>query len=90
VLDFLDGLDDLMGGEPPSNPGGDTESEDEAERVSDPVEEGDDTADGYSRDEEWAGISKGGQEQESECSDSQMPKLVPLVDPSPARTMSES
>lgn len=80
-----------MGGEPPSNPGEDTGTEDEAERMSDPVEE-DDTADGYSQDEKWAGISKGGQEQESEskCSASKTPRLVPLVDPSPARTMSGS
>ena len=88
----MDGLDDLMGGESPSNPGGDTVTEDEAERMSDPAEEEDNIADGYSRDEEWAGILKGGQEQEneSESSDSKMPRPVPLVDPSPARTMSES
>lgn len=94
MLDILDGLDDLIGGEPPSNTGGDTGTEDEAERMSDPVEDDDDTADGYSQDEEWAGISRGGQEQESEseCSDSKTPKLVPLVlvDPSPARIMSGS
>ena len=90
MLDILDGLDDLTGGESPSNPGGDTE--DEAERMSDPVEEEDNAADGYSHLKEWAGISKGGHEQESEseCSDSKAPKLVPLVDSSPARTMSGS
>ena len=92
MLDILDGLDDLMGGEPSSNPGEDTATENEAERMSDPVEEEDNTADGYSQDEEWAGISKGGQDQESEseCSDSKTPRLVPLVDPSPARTMGGS
>lgn len=89
MLDLLDGLDDLIGGESPSNS---TVTEDEAERTSDSAEEEDNTTDGYFRDEEWAGIPKGGREQENEaeCSESNMPRPVPLVEPSPARTMSES
>jgi len=92
MLDLLDGLDDLMGGEPSSDLGGGTITEDEHERMSDPVEGEDSTVDEYSGDEEWAGISKGGQEQESESglSDSKSLKLVPLVDPAPARTISRS
>lgn len=79
-----------MGGEPASDLGGDTVTEDEDEPISDPEE--DNTVDGYSQDEEWGGISKGGQEQESEPgrSDSKSPRPVPLIDPSPARTMSRS
>lgn len=64
MLDLLVGLDDLMGGEPASDLGGDTVTEDEDGRMSDPEE--DNTVDEYSQDEEWGGISKGGQEQESE------------------------
>jgi hypothetical protein len=92
MLDLLDGLDDLIGGEPPSDLGGGSITEDEGEGMSDPVEEEGSTDDGYSQDEEWAGISKGGQEQEGESglSDNKSPRLVPLVDPSPARTMSRS
>jgi hypothetical protein len=92
MLDLLDGLSDLVGGSHPSDLGGDTATEDEDERMSDPVEEEDNTAGGYSQDEEWAGISKGGQEQEgeseSERSGGKLPRLVPLVNPSPTRTMS--
>lgn len=92
MLDLLDGLDDPVGGDSPSDLDGDTVTEDEDEGTSDPVDEDGNTADQYSEGEEWAGISKGGQEQEggSGCSDSKVPTLVPLVDPSPVQTMSRS
>jgi len=90
MLDLLDGLNDLADGKPSSDLDGDNVTEDEDKRLSDPVEEEDNTDDGYSQDEEWAGISKGGQEQEgtSERVDSDLPRLAQLVDPSPAQTMS--
>lgn len=87
MLDLLDGLD---GGESPSDLGGDTVTE-EDEPTSDSTE-GVNTVDEYSEGEGWAGISKGGQEQEgnSESSESKVPMLVPLVNPLPTQAMSRS
>jgi len=89
LLDGLDGLVDSVDSESPSDLDG---AEDEGEHTSGSVEEEDKTDDEYSEDGEWAGISKGGQEHEggSEHSDSTVPKLVPLVNPLPAKAMSRS
>jgi hypothetical protein len=91
LSDLLDGLDDLVGGGPPSNLDGDAVTGDEDERMSDSVE--DDTAGEDSQvEEEWAGVSNGeqGQEGGSGRSDSDESNLVLLVDPSPTQAISRS